>query len=55
MTVGELIEELKKYDPKLEVLMRYNNGMGCSTCGYGSEVTTEPCVYDMETRIELCC
>ncbi len=54
MTVAKLIEKLKKMPQDIPVIVRYNDGSGCSTCGFGGETDmTIYDVYDLETRVEL--
>lgn len=53
MTVQELIDELKKCDPKAPVITTKYRDSGCSTCGGDYEDTDLTAVNDLETRVVL--
>lgn len=54
MTVAKLIEKLKAMPQDLPVIVKYNDGSGCSTCGFGGETEMDiEGAYDLETRVEL--
>lgn len=54
MKVSDLIEALKVMPQDLPVIVKYNDGSGCSTCGYGGDTEMDiEGAYDLETRVEL--